>query len=713
MAGLIFLFICQIFAKGELKIKLSKTLISLLALLGIFLLSTIFSSDRTYSLFGNPYRSGGFINFAFCILFALLTFLILRKSDWPKLLNFSIMIGIVVSIIAIFQKFGILERVFLPTESQPWSTIGGSTFLAIYLSFLIFLVLNFLIKSIGNFNRKWFFYFPVLLLFIFVILLTGSRAVYIGLSLGMLYFFLIYPSKDSRIKKFKLVIAVLAFLSFLFVAYVNIFPDNIPSFISQNKLAKEIIPRFSFKAFFDDPRFSVWRISSQTIISKPILGYGPENFSIGFDRYYDPRLPKMMMTPGSSVPTSWYDRAHSVIFETGATNGIPALLIYLGLFIFLFLELRQTKKNNPDAKLTSHSLQSAFIAYFIANIFSFDVFSTYLIFFLMLAFSLSLINENRTEKAFRFRIKKIFRYPLIIILLAGLIWFVWTYNIKPFEINTEINKAVYMSEHNQPDKAVEIMEKILPSDTFLNEYLRANYIDIINGYIIASPNKTIILAPKGIRLAKENTEIRPYYTRYWLMLGTYYNLMLENYQDSYPEYAEEWKKEAIRAFEKAAELSPKRQELFLRWAKTYSLINDFAQAEEKIGICIELNPKLGDCYWTKAFIEFKENKPEEAGKDIEIAEQNGYPVDTNKIALLELRKAYVGLKNNKEYIPQICSINYKLLKIQIDKLDYKINVLACYVKEGWKEKAEQLAENILIFWPEQKELVDNLISQLK
>jgi len=31
------------------------------------------------------------------------------------------------------------------------------------------------------------------------------------------------------------------------------------------------------------------------------------------------------------------------------------------------------------------------------------------------------------------------------------------------------------------------------------------------------------------------------YTRYWLLLGTYYNLLLENYQNAYPEFAEEWK----------------------------------------------------------------------------------------------------------------------------------------------------------------------------
>ncbi|GAI66785.1 unnamed protein product, partial [marine sediment metagenome] len=56
-----------------------------------------------FSLWGNPYRSGGFVNFSFYIIFAVITFLIVRQKDWQKIWDFTIIVGILISIITIFQ----------------------------------------------------------------------------------------------------------------------------------------------------------------------------------------------------------------------------------------------------------------------------------------------------------------------------------------------------------------------------------------------------------------------------------------------------------------------------------------------------------------------------------------------------------------------------------------------------------------------------------
>ena len=94
LSSLIFLFIYQLLlskdstfstAVGNVIQKRNRAFgpfLVLIALFVIFLLATIFSLDRNFSLWGSPYRSGGFLNFAFYIIFAILVFLILRKSDW-------------------------------------------------------------------------------------------------------------------------------------------------------------------------------------------------------------------------------------------------------------------------------------------------------------------------------------------------------------------------------------------------------------------------------------------------------------------------------------------------------------------------------------------------------------------------------------------------------------------------------------------------------
>jgi len=704
LAILLFLFIGQTLLKEKFVIKTSKTFYTLLGLLGIFGLATIFSMNPSFSFWGNPYRSGGFLNFASYILFAMLAFLVIRKADWPKIFNFSLIIGILVSFIAIFQKFRFFEKIFVEA-GKPWSTIGGSTFLAAYLLLLSFLTLSFIIKSIKNLDRKWFFYLPVFSLFLFVILITTSRAAYFALIVATLYFVFAYPKKISKIK---IVVLILLALVLLTVFYANT-ELPLPSFVKENIVIKDIRPRLSVNSAINDPRFSVWKISSQALIEKPLLGYGPENFSIAFDKHYNPSLGSMMMT--ESIPM-YYDRAHSFFFEIGVTAGIPALIIYISLFGFLFYELQKVKKKRPEDALICHTLQATFITYLVANFFGFDVFSTYIISFLLIAFSLSLITKDVPEKIIGIRLKNKIKYPIIFILFVGLMSFIWFCNIKPFQINTEINKATHSLHRSQMETALRTIDDILPSNTFLNEYLRATYLEIINRYIFKEPSKTILLAPQGIKIAKEVLEIRPNYTRYWILLGNYYNVLLENYQHAYPEYIEEWTKGAHEAFEKANKLSPKRQEIFIYWARTYIVIGDYETAKEKIQKCIDLNPETGRCWWTMVEINILTEEIDEAKKNIQIAGEKNYPINSEG-SLSELLTTYTNIKDSIRYYEEICEIIYKLYTLKIENIDYNIKALACYIKQERTEEAKKLANYLLEHYPEYSETVNNLIKQFK
>ena len=717
VAVLLFVFILQLLSKKsdntystivpyllQRKSRVFWSFWLLVALLGIFFLATVFSLDVKFSFWGNPYRSGGFLNFASYIIFTLLAFLVLRKSDWQKIWTFSFIVAILVSLIAIFQQFKILSNIFVSVANQPWSTIGGSTFLAVYLLVLSFLVLSFAIKSFKNLDRKWFFYLPCLFLFIFVILLTVSRAAYLGLLIGLIYFILFYPKK---IFKLKFIFGLFLIFIIFSVYYLNNPQYFLPQFIKENKIFQQIQPRLSISLFLNDPRFSAWRISARSIIENPILGYGPENFNIAFDKYYDPKLPKMMPSSEILVPISWYDRAHNLLLDVGVTAGIPALIIYLGVFTSIFWTLQKIKYKSDT--LACHNVQAAFIAYLTANFFGFDVFSTYLVSFLLLAYSLSLIRDPGLGKFAETRVSVVsvvsvvykFKYPITIILFIGLCWFIWAYNIKPFQINTEINLALSASNRGESEGALRRIENILPSDTFLNEYLRSNYVEIINNYILKEPTKAIRLIFRGIEIMESATEIRPTYTRYWLMLGNYYNILLKNYQNAYPELVDTWKNEANQIFEKLEGLSPKRQEIFIGWSKVFFLTGNYQTAKEKIQKCLDLNPEYGACWWNLILINIKENNIEEAKKNIEIAKTKEYSIDNNEELLLELKTTYMSLENREQYLKEICELNYKLVKAT-DKEVYKLNLLACYLKMNDFEKAKALLEKITEEWIETK-----------
>jgi len=692
----------------------------LIALFGIFLLTTIFSLDRNFSLWGSPYRSGGFINFAFYIIFAVLTFLILRKSDWQKIWDFAIFIGILVSIIAIFQQFGLISKIFISFEARPPSTVGGPIFLAIYLLLLSFLALSFGIKEVKLWKKP--FYFLSFLLFIFVaIFITQTRAAMIGFGIGFLYFLIFYPFKKFWLSfGLKILALTLLILGIYGIYFVNT-QTELPQFIQKNKFLNGVTARLSIKAGLADPRVSGWKVSWQALKNRPILGYGPENFSIGFDKYYDPSLPGIEKMPGGVY--SWWDRAHNFVFDIGVTAGVPALIIYLSLFGTLFWQLQKLKTadlyglkaDSYGYYIVVHGIQATIIAYLVANFFSFDTFSTYLISFLLIAYSLHLIyypnlrivSESANKKMPGTFLGKLAKYRGIIIFLCFvlLIWFVWDFNIKPFQINSQINTAIYESQHNFCENSLNRMEKILPSSSILDSYLRLKYIDIIQECLKQKPELTFQLSQKATQLLKEVAEMRPYYTRSWLLLGGFTNVLIE--KNTRPELAEGLKKEANDYFAKANGLSPKHQEVFIEWIKTDLLTGEYQKAKTKAQKCLDLNEKIGDCWWLKGLSEIYLGEVKKAQEDIKLASQKGYPIDS-KASLLQLAKVYGETKNYQELV----EIYQKLIIMEPSNAQYYAFLAVSYKEIGDFENAKKEALKVLELQPEAREEVEAFLESL-
>jgi len=741
----------------------------LLALFGIFLLATIFSLDPHFSFWGNPYRAGGFLNFAFYIIFAILAFLIIRQRDWQKIWDFSIFIGILVCVVAIFQQFGILKEIFIFTERRPPSTIGITTALSIYLLLLSFLTLAFGIKTPW---RKWFgakkiYYLLSFVLFILVsVFITQTRSVYIGLAVGFLYFLFFYPafSGTSSARKFlfkkailiKVFTAILLILIGFTVYYVNTQPE-LPQFVKENKILKWTANRLSIKTALKDPRVSGWPVAWQAVKARPILGYGPENFSIGFDKFYDPSLPLFL---GGGERGGWWDRAHNIFFDTVGQAGILAFIIYLSLFIILFQQLQKLKRAEKNADISSgkpsrrspgwlpgqrpeqkyydeqyrnfqspvicHGIQATLLAYFTANIFSFDVFSTYLIFFLIIGYSLYLISENcgenRKGENYKDQTSTVltnpsrsvldglrkYRAPVLVLLLVGLIWFIWQYNIKPLHINTQINIALHQAEKKNFEGAVATMENILPCHSFLDNYLRLQYVSVIGQCIEKNPETAGQLAPRAYFILKENIKLRPYYTRNWMLLGAYTNHLIIKEQEANPELAEKLKEEADYYFEKANELSPERQEILVEWIKTDFYREQFSAAEKKAQKCIEYNPNFKECYWQMYLANVYLKNEEEAEKYFKIAKEKRCPINS-EVSLLEIVNAYIKTENYQK----LAETYQSLIKLKPEKPQYYASLATCYKILGEYEKAKEEAFKVLEISPESKEMVEEFLRSLE
>lgn len=186
---------------------------------------------------------------------------------------------------------------------------------------------------------------------------------------------------------------------------------------------------------------------------------------------------------------------------------------------------------------------------------------------------------------------------LVTVLFIILITFIWYAGLKPLYINEDINIADRYAKTKKCDKALELMRSdVIYNPSTIDSYAKLKYISVIE--------RCNARSTEAIELLKEVAEIRPYYTRTYLFLGNYTG------DKSY--------------FEKASELSPKHEEIFVGKIKIDMASNNYESAQNEAQKCIEINPQSPYCWWLKALSNFHLKESKTAGKDLEIATETGF-----------------------------------------------------------------------------------------
>ena len=647
-------FLVQNFKKNPILWGLSSLFVT-------FLLASIFSVDQLFSFWGSPYRGGGFITFAFLFIFAILAFLKFKEKDWKQAFILCVFVGVVVSLIAIIQFYGI-PNPFFSNVPRPSATIGNPITLGIYLSILFFIALSLLISEK---NIKWKIIFATaIFIFLNAIFITSSRAAFLGMASGMILFFSLYPKQNKKIK-----IGLITFLIICagVVAYFNL-ANSFPKYLEENKLFVNITHRLSFKTIFADERFRAWETFSLAIKDRPILGWGPENQTVGFDKFYDSNV----------TWSSWWDRAHNVFLDVGIQAGILGLLAYIFLFFTLFWSLYKSKKDSQDysQKIIITGLQSALFAYIVANFFSLDSVPSYILFFFIIAYTLKLsLPKTEPENNFVESKNSWIKKTAMVIAFCVLVLFLWQYNYVPFIENGKMNYAEALVKNKMCDEAFLIMNEVASKKSFLDAYTAIEYVDLTIACNNFYPEKNSGYIKDGFEIVKKATEKRPLYTRFWLSLGSYSNSLSERETNELKK--SEFLEQAKNYFNEAEKLSPLREELFLGKMRTVLILKDYSEMAGLGEKCISINDKFSGCHFYLGIAKIYLGNSEEGKKEIEIAEEQKH--FTKNLAslnmqadafetmkdyknLAEVYKNYIKLNyNNPQYHSSLAFI-YSLLK---------------------------------------------------
>jgi len=405
-----FSWLILIFIDPRYRPKFNLLLVALIIYLLVFILASILGVNPSYSFWSKHERMTGILMQLHLFGFFLVLSSVFNKEEFKNLFLVSIFVAILAGLSAILS----IED---PTK-RGGGPLGNESFLGTYLLFNIFFALYLYFSSLDwkkNFGLISFFILSIFLLLtgvnlkgqsflssLFLIFYkTGARAAKISLYGAIFLLFLLWliSQKRKSLKALGFLILIPSFFLISFALYSIMFQ---PSSFFRQLIEKEV---GSFGG-----RFYVWEVARKGFLERPWFGWGPENFEFAFLKHYNP----CFGTPECGTDV-WYDRAHNVIFDTLLTTGIFGLISYFLLFFASFYILWKSYLSNKINFWPAGIFTSLLCAHFIQNLTVFDMVSSYMVFFLSLAFIASLEREKESTK----EIKK----PNVLISVSVLILF--------------------------------------------------------------------------------------------------------------------------------------------------------------------------------------------------------------------------------------------------------------------------------------------------
>lgn len=361
--------------------------ISVLLFLLANFLGTVLAVDFFQAFWGDVERGEGFVGLVYFFGFFLFSLLTFEEKEWRWFLRLSLISGLILFLDEIRQWLFF-------HQSRPSSFLGNPIYLGAYFLFIISAaIFVFSEKNPSLSKRKFSYYFWKVLAALIIplsvvgILVTQTRGVILGLGVSILFLSFYFLKEGRNIPFFK----KLNFQQLGAIVLFFVFALGVGFFLTKDLSFWQKIPGFDrlAKINFQDAtlqtRLIALKIGLQAInpsnegISKFIFGWGPDNFFIAYNKYYNPTV--------YLYENSWFDRAHNKLIDVLVMNGVLGLLFYLFIWIFFWAAL--LKKEGSLAKHLNFSQRGGLlfwgVAYFFQNLFVFDSIATYLNFFFFLA----------------------------------------------------------------------------------------------------------------------------------------------------------------------------------------------------------------------------------------------------------------------------------------------------------------------------------------
>ncbi len=583
--GIAILALALSFGQKTLDLRGEPIFWALLAFLAVTSVSALFSPAPTHSFFGDFERMGGVWAWLHLVAFFLLL-RTLRDEDWRWILNGALAVGLFmsVSIIARDLGLGLADGAFSDAAASS-SSVGNAGLFAAFLLINVALA-GYLASTSERFRR----------LYVLAAGLNGlalvngeNRSSVIGLVLGGIVAGIIYAAIGTTSKKRRIALAVptaLLVAVFGLTSAVRWFPTSAVAREAPTALQRLALTN---PAGPDHSRTMQWRAAIEGFKDRPLLGYGMENHNLVWSAHFDPGIYKL--------DTSIFDRTHNQFLETLATTGLLGTAGFLGIWIAIGLTLGRAYRVgrlSASAVAILAGLQVAYATYLF--FWFFDLNSTMLwILAAALIASRGTVGSVVLEKTSRAADGVIARPVLALAAMVVLAAAIYAEAYTP----VRANRALAAIDSPSGSLAQTVSQYEALSNTNARQSV---HIPMVMGVFIGSlrpqlkeirsdtsKRRLVDLAFRDAFAAFAREIHRDTLNdRLYTHEGALLTEAAEFYQS--PTY----RRQAIDAFHKAIELSPRRMQQRLLLAAIYTGARDYERAVGVLSDAVNREPQLGE-----------------------------------------------------------------------------------------------------------------------
>ncbi len=395
----------------------SRLMAALAVYLGVSLIASFTGVSLQRSLWSTYERMQGVVDLAHWAAFALVLTSVFRTSrDWRHLLNASLVVSLVMALVGLagLQGWYLPWFRYLAGQERVVVTLGNATYVGAYMLINVLIAAALLAQSFTerstekgprpaparrrrrqrerkrdedfNLPRMFWqrlFWVVVIVLDLWIAERSATRGALVGLAGALVVAGAAYVVwgrlRMVKIATVSIVVGLAVIGSLLMLS-----PDTAAARWLSDRSALMARSIELGRRIDINVRGRLSSVSSglEGFAERPILGWGPENYTVPWSRFHDADAFNVRET---------FDQAHSKPIDELITRGAVGLISYGAIWVIMFwIVFSRVRRLGADKEMLTLILGAAMAGYFVQNLFLFDTPAMNIHFAVLLAFAVSL-----------------------------------------------------------------------------------------------------------------------------------------------------------------------------------------------------------------------------------------------------------------------------------------------------------------------------------